>query len=138
MTRNIFTSAKAALVAIFIGTAGLTAPAMAGGQISIGITPTDPDQANAMRVGLGIYSLVQGMKQGGGISQNGNGNAAGLVQNGFGNTGVVHQEGNGHTGTVEQNGHNNACGLFQFGENTDGKCVQNGNGQTGITAQFGF
>lgn len=134
MTRKTL---KAALAAIMIGTASLTAPAFAGGQISINLAPADADQEKAMRMGLGMYALFNGIKNGG-ITQNGNGNAAGLMQNGSGNLGVVHQEGDGHNGTLVQNGNGNACGLFQFGKNTNGHVQQNGNGGTCATLQFGW
>lgn len=133
MTRKTLT---AALAAAMIGTASLAAPAMAG-QVSINLTPADAEQEKAMRFGLGMYALVNGIKNGG-IKQNGSGNAAGLAQNGSGNLGVVHQEGDGHNGTLEQNGNNNACGLFQFGKNTDGHVQQNGDGGTCATVQFGW
>jgi len=133
MTRK--TTLKAALVAVMIGT--VASPALAGGQISISIAPGSAESEQAMRLGLGIYALANGFKNGG-IKQKGFGNVAGLLQNGGGNLGLVHQEGNGHNGTVQQNGNGNACGLFQFGKNTEGHCVQNGNGGTGATFQLGW
>ena len=126
-----------ASAALASGSAALTAPAHAGGSISIGITPTDPEHAQAMAAGMQIYSLINGAKNGT-IQQNGFGNMAGIGQNGSGNTGIIVQEGDGHNGTIEQNGNNNTCGLFQFGENTDGQCLQNGDGQTSATVQFGW
>ena len=135
MTRKTLVTA---LAAAMIGTGSLAAaPAFAGGQLSISIVPASADQEQAMRMGLGMYALVNGIKNGG-IKQNGFGNMAGLVQNGSGNLGVVHQEGDGHVGTLEQNGNNNACGLFQFGKTTDGHIQQNGNGGTCATFQFGW
>ena len=133
MTRKTLT---AALAAAMIGTASLTVPATAG-QISINLTPADAEQEKAMRMGLGMYALFNGIKNGG-ITQHGTGNAAGLMQNGSGNLGVVHQEGEGHVGTLEQNGNGNACGLFQFGKNTEGHVQQNGNGGTCASFQFGW
>ncbi|MEX0956882.1 MAG: curlin [Rhizobiaceae bacterium] len=133
MTRKTLT---AALAAMMISTASLTVPAMAG-QVSINLTPADADQEKAMRVGLGMYALFNGIKNGG-ITQNGTGNSAGLAQNGSGNLGVVHQEGEGHNGTLQQNGNNNACGLFQFGKNTNGHVEQNGDGGTCATVQIGW
>jgi hypothetical protein len=115
-----------------------TAPALAGGSISVDIKPTNQEQADAMRAGLQIYSIVKGVEDGSLIEQLGNGNSAGLAQIGSGNVGVIHQEGNGHNGTIQQNGNGNSHGLFQFGENTDGHVVQNGDGQSGLTFQFGF
>lgn len=138
MIRTFTKTVTAALLATTIGLTALSAPAYAGGQISIGLTPQDAEQEKAMKLGLGFYALVQAIEsKNGGIVQNGNGNAAGVAQNGNGNWGVVHQEGDGHTGTIEQNGDGNTCGLFQFGENTNGQCVQNG-GETGTTIQIGW
>ncbi|WP_421852191.1 curlin [Oricola sp.] len=136
MTRHLKTIAASALIAASAFGATVL-PASAGGQISIGIAPTNQEQADAMRAGLQIYSIVKGAQNGGLIEQLGNGNAAGLAQLGSGNVGVVHQDGNGHNGTVTQNGNNNAHGLFQFGENTDGHVSQNG-GESGLTFQFGW
>ena len=133
MTRT--TALKAAIVATMIGT--VASPAFAGGQISISVAPGSADQEQAMRLGLGIYALANGFKNGG-IKQKGFGNVAGLLQNGGGNLGVVHQQGNGHNGTVEQNGNGNAYGLFQFGNNAEGHVDQNGNGGTGATFQLGW
>ena len=134
-----FTKTIAALAAAtLIGVTSFAAPAMAGGQISIGFSPTDPDQKQALGLGLKMFSLVQGMSAtGANAYQNGNGNSAGIAQNGSGNHGVIFQDGDGHNGTIEQNGNNNSCGLFQFGENTNGQCLQDGD-DAGITTVFGF
>jgi hypothetical protein len=135
MTKTFTKSLAAALVTLAIG----ASPAFAGGQISIGFAPTDPQQAQALGLGLQMFSLVKGMSAtGANAYQNGNGNSAGFNQNGSGNNGVIFQEGNGHTGTITQNGNNNSCGLFQFGNATNAQCIQNGNGQSGITTVFGF
>ena len=136
MTRKLTLTAAAAL-AITFGAALPAAPAYAGGSISISVAPNSPDEARAMRLGLGMYAIAKGFKNGG-ISQNGFGNVAGLAQNGGGNFGVVHQKGDGHNGTLTQNGHNNSYGLFQFGKNTNGHVRQNGHGGTGATFQFGW
>ena len=136
MTKLIRT-ATASLVALTIGTAGLTVPATAGGSVSFSIAPGNTQDAQALRAGLQMYSLYNGIKNGG-IKQRGSGNIAGLLQNGGGNLGIIHQEGSGHNGTVQQNGSGNSYGLFQFGRNTSGHAVQNGNGRTGATIQFGW
>lgn len=134
MTRTIRAIAAAAVLS-----AGLaaTAPAFAGGSVSVSYSPTDPQEAEALQTGLRLYALVEGIRNGS-ITQNGFGNAAGLVQNGSGNLGIVHQEGDGHTGTITQNGNGNACGLFQFGRNTEAHHVQNGDDQACATVQFGW
>ena len=46
MTTKFTRTFAAALAASLIGVAGLAAPAMAGGQVSVSYTPTDPDQPN--------------------------------------------------------------------------------------------
>lgn len=135
MTATFTKTVAAAVTALLIG----ISPAMAGGQISIGFAPTDPDQAQALGLGLRMFSVVQGMSANGGNAfQNGNFNSAGFNQAGSNNSGLIVQDGNGHNGTISQNGNNNTCGLFQFGEATDAQCMQNGNGQSGITTVFGF
>ncbi|WDR02161.1 curlin [Devosia algicola] len=131
----------AAAVALTIGVTGLatTVPATAGGQVSVSFIPSDPEQAQALGMGLQMFSIVKGLSgQGADVSQNGNNNAAGVAQNGSGNHGLIMQEGDGHTGTINQNGNNNSCGLFQFGENTNAQCAQTGDNQTSLTTVFGF
>lgn len=137
MFRKTVTTIAAGVLAIAIGSATLTAPAMAGGQLSFGYAPTDPDEAKALQMGLGLYSLFNGLKNGS-ITQNGHNNSGGIAQNGSGNNGVLYQDGNGHNGTIAQNGNNNSCGLFQFGENTNGQCAQNGNNGSAAVFQFGW
>lgn len=132
-TRLIATVLTAAIAA-----ASLTAPAHAGGSISIGIQPGSAKAERAMRAGFGLYSLVNGISSGASIRQLGTGNSGGIAQNGGGNRGIVHQEGSGHTGTLEQNGNNNAYGLFQFGRGTNAGIVQNGYGGTGATVVYGW
>ncbi len=125
------------IAAALIAIPAAALPAHAGGQVSFDLQPANAEQAQAMRMGLGLYALTQGIRNGG-IRQIGNGNAAGLAQNGSGNLGVVHQQGDGHTGTLTQNGNGNACGLFQFGKNTDGHVTQNGDGGACATVQVGW
>ena len=138
MTPRIMNALLAGAAALTIATAGFAGPAEAGGSLSLTLTPHNARQENAMRMGLGIYGLVNAVQNGASIRQDGFNNAAGIGQNGFGNLGIVHQDGNGHNGSVQQNGNNNAYGLFQFGENTNGHVVQNGNGQVGTAFQFGW
>jgi len=135
--------AASAMLATTLGLGALaapvaTAPAEAGGQVSFTFNAQDQKQANAMKAGLGLYALANGLKSGGNIVQNGFGNMGGLNQTGSGNFGVVHQDGNGHTGTLTQNGNGNAHGLFQFGENTNSAVNQTGNGQAGATVVIGW
>lgn len=136
MTKSLNTLA-AAFVAVSIGTAGLVTPAAAGGSVSISVAPANAKQEKAIRAGLGLYALYNGIRNGG-IRQKGTGNAAGLGQTGTGNLGVIHQDGRGHEGTLQQNGNGNSHGLFQFGRNTSGHVAQTGNGGTGATFQFGW
>ncbi|MHA6690179.1 curlin [Devosia sp. A449] len=139
MTTKFTKTAAAVFAAIVIGAASLTAPAMAAGQVSISFTPSDPDQQQALGMGLQMFSLFKGLSaSGANVSQNGSFNAAGFNQSGSGNHGLIVQEGNGHQGTIQQNGNNNNCGLFQFGQNTNAQCNQNGNGQSSLTTVFGF
>ncbi len=142
MTRTALSASrstlKAALAAATLGFATIAAPAHAGGSVSVTVAPTNADEAQAMRAGLAIYSVVNGFSGGSGIRQVGFGNAAGLAQNGGGNVGIVHQQGSGHNGTLSQNGSGNAHGLFQFGRNTDSHVARNGNGGTGATFVFGW
>ncbi|WP_011580266.1 MULTISPECIES: hypothetical protein [Chelativorans] len=125
------------LSAAVLGACLASAPAHAGGSVSLSYQPTNPHDAHMLQTGLRLYALAEGIKSGR-IKQKGFGNAAGLAQNGRGNLGIVHQEGRGHEGTVTQNGDGNAYGLFQFGRGTSGHVVQNGNYQSGATFQYGW
>ena len=75
---------KTAIAALTIASAAAltSAPALAGGSISISLSPQDSEQEQAMRAGLLIYGIANGIKNGGLIGQNGNGNTAGLAQSG--------------------------------------------------------
>ncbi|WP_349371131.1 curlin [Salinarimonas sp.] len=135
----MLTRSKTTLAAAALALSALAGgPALAGGSVGLTVSPGTPEGDLALRTGLAIFGLANGMNGGGHIGQHGNGNAGGLLQNGSGNLGIVHQEGNGHNGTIQQNGHGNAHGLFQFGENTDAHVQQTGNGQSGVTVQYGF
>lgn len=137
MTTRFAKTLATALTAAMLGLAA--SPAMAGGQISIGFSPSDPDQAQALGIGLQMVSIMKGLSAtGANAYQNGSGNAAGINQSGAGNHGLIVQDGDGHNGTISQNGNNNSCGLFQFGKATNAQCAQNGNNQAGITTVFGF
>lgn len=136
MTITSFVKIKSALITSALAISGFAAPAQAGGFISFNVQPRNADEERVLRTGLGIYALVNGIKDGS-IKQKGLANVAGLVQNGRGNLGVVSQKGDGHTGTLIQNGNGNSHGLFQFGRNTNAEIVQNGGG-TGATFQWGW
>lgn len=137
MIRTASAALKSTLVAAVLATATFAAPAQAGGVLSVSLAPRNADEDRAMRAGLAIYAIANGIRNGG-IRQSGTGNSAGLAQNGSGNLGVVHQNGNGHNGTLSQTGNHNAHGLFQFGRNTSGHVAASGNGGTGATFQFGW
>jgi len=141
MTFNIRKPIKAlmtGLVVASLATVSFVAPAAAGVTFSLTFLPGNTQDANAMRAGLQMFSLINGLQNGANVRQFGFNNQAGINQNGFGNNGLIYQEGNGHTGTLQQNGNNNSYGIFQFGENTNANVVQNGYGQTGATFVFGF
>lgn len=138
MNRTISKTAIAAVLAGALAAPAMVVPAQAGGSVSISIGPTSRDSDRAIRTGLALYQIYNGIKTNGSIKQDGRNNTAGLAQNGKGNTGIIHQKGTGHTGTITQDGSRNAYGLFQFGRNTTGNVVQNGRGGSGATFQFGW
>jgi hypothetical protein len=115
MIRTVRKTATAALAATVLATAALaSAPAQANGSVSVHVQPRNADEERAMRAGFAIYSIVNSVRTGSSIRQNGNGNSGGIAQDGRGNQGHVYQRGNGHNGTITQNGNNNSYGLFQF------------------------
>ncbi len=133
--------ATALSVALLAATIGLTSLPMAtpaeAGQVTFHVKPRGKD-ARALRTGLAIYSIFQGLQNRARVSQNGNNNAAGVAQNGQGNGALLVQDGSGHTGTITQNGNGNGCALLQFGKNTNGSCNQNGNGGLDLILQGGW
>lgn len=130
---------KRILIPSLIALAALTAtPASAGGSVGFEYTPSNPDEANAVRLGLAIYAISRAIKGNASVIQNGTGNAAGIGQFGSGNFGVIEQNGDGHEATLAQGGNNNAYGIFQFGSGTSGHVTQGGNGGTGLLFQAGW
>ena len=138
-TRKITKSILTALVAGTIASVNLIAPVQAGGFFSLTVLPAAGQDAQALRAGMQMFNIVNGLKTNGGVvSQNGMNNGAILGQNGAGNFGSIWQQGAGHNANLQQNGNNNAYGIYQFGEDTDVNVNQFGNGQTGATFLFGF
>jgi minor curlin subunit len=130
---------KCILIPSLIALAALTAtPASAGGSLSFEFTPSNPDEANAVRLGLALYAIGRAIEGDASVIQNGTGNAAGIGQFGNGNFGVIEQNGDGHAATLAQDGDNNAYGIFQFGTGTSGHVAQSGNGGTGLLFQAGW
>lgn len=126
------------LVVATMASVSFIGPAAAAGSISLTFLPGNTQDANAMRAGLQIFSLINGLQNGANVRQYGFNNQAGIGQNGYGNNGLIYQEGNGHSANLQQNGYDNSYGIFQFGENTNANVTQNGYGQTGATFVFGF
>ncbi len=108
------------------------------GSISLSFEASHPDEAMALRLGLGLYALHRNAQGGAIATQRGSGHAAGIGQTGAGHTAVVHQEGCDQTGTVSQQGGNNAYGLFQFGCGGTHHASQTGSGQAGVTVQYSW
>lgn len=130
---------KRHLIALTVAaTTALSAPAMAGGTISLSINAKNADEARAIRHGLIFYNVMNDIKSNGHITQKGVNNLAALGQSGHGNIGVIHQDGNGHNASLSQNGNHNSCGIFQFGNGANGHVQQNGNGQGCLVLQAGF
>jgi predicted secreted protein len=132
---------KKSILAAALVAASMSAalPAAAQNALSLTLNATNAEEANAIRSGLTLFSLVQGAQSGAFVNQNGslNGGAIAQVANG-GSVGVIHQDGNGHNATLDQQGTNQAHGIFQFGNGADANVVQTANGQAGLTFQFGL
>lgn len=132
-----FKSLIAALVIGGLGSMALSAPAYAGGWISMNIAPSDSEDANMLSGGLQLYSLYRNFKDGS-IEQLGRNNSAGLAQNGRGNLGIIRQQGSEHTATLQQNGNDDAYGIFQFGRRSNVNVRQDGNHRSGATVSYGW
>ncbi|MDL2398145.1 curlin [Rhizobium mayense] len=137
MTRIMFKTLAAALLAGSIGQVALTAPAQAGGWISATYAPPGAEDAGVLATGLRLYSMYRGWHNAS-IRQSGHGNAAGIGQNGRGDLGIIQQRGDGHSATLQQNGNDNAYGIFQFGRRTAANIEQDGDGGSGVTFSYGW
>ncbi|MBX5222925.1 curlin [Rhizobium sp. NLR8a] len=137
MTRNLFKILAITLLAGSLGQVAVSAPAYAGGRISLNLAPNNAQDAGLFSAGLRVYSLYRGLKDAD-IRQRGWGNAAAIAQAGRGNLGFVRQRGNGHSATLQQNGNNNAYGIFQYGRNTETDVVQDGDNGGGATFSYGW
>jgi major curlin subunit len=137
MSRKIVNMSRIALLAAAVGLPSLSAPAMAGGSVSLYFSPRMARDAQALDLGLRAYSLYEGFRSGANIRQLGSNNRAGIGQNGSGNLGIVRQEGAGHSATLQQNGNDNTYGIFQFGRNTVANITQSGD-ESGLALQFGW
>ena len=139
------TSLKTAIVALGLATlamTGLTAPAEAKGQLSIGINADkNSDAGKALTIIDTIIAhapLAGGNGNHGKIKQKGKLNSAGLKQKGKGNSTGIVQDCNGCSTTVAQNGNNNTQGVLQFGDGASSNVQQNGNNQAGLQIDVGF
>jgi len=131
---------KRTIIALTLAaTTALAAPAaIAGGTISFSVDAQHADDANAIRTGLAVYSLLNDIHTNGHVTQNGINNLAALGQHGSGNVGLIHQEGNNHNASLNQYGNGNSYGIFQFGNGANGHVRQTGNGEAGLLFQLGF
>ena len=93
------------------------------------------EEAEAVRTGLGLYSLFRDLRNQAKTNQRGTNNGAAIAQHGRGNNAYVFQRGRDNSGAITQNGNYNSYGLFQFGRRNSTRVVQNGNGEVGITLQ---
>ena len=128
----------AAFVALLIGTP-ITAASAASrhGSVSIVVTPHGRD-AEVIREGYDIYSMLRHRKNRATIDQKGTGNGAAIAQHGDNNAAEIFQRGDNHSATVTQTGRNNLFGVFQFGRGTRETATQTGTGQTGFAIRGGW
>lgn len=137
MKRLSFKTLITALLIAGLGQVTLSAPAYAGGWISMNVAPSDAGDETMLSSGLQLYSLYRNFKDGS-IEQRGRNNSAGLAQNGRGNLGIIRQQGSEHTAILEQNGNNDAYGIFQFGRRSNVNVRQDGNDRSGATISYGW
>lgn len=137
MNHLSFKSLATAILIGGLGTMAITAPAHAGGSISMNFSPANGDDGDMISSGLQLYSLYRNFKDGN-IEQLGRNNSAGLAQNGRRNLGIIRQQGSEHNATLEQDGNDNAYGIFQFGRRSNVNVRQYGNNQSGATFSYGW
>jgi hypothetical protein len=133
MRKSIIAAMLGAMLALPVA----ASPAAAGGGFSIQLSPTG-ETADLVRMGLGVYSMIEGRKNNGKIRQDGRGNGAAIAQGGRGNYGFIDQDGDGHSAVLDQRGRGNAFGVIQSGKRTNAHVVQRGNGGVGLLFQHGW
>ena len=75
-------------------------------------SPRSPREAQALRAGLALHSLRDGLRSGGTVLQWGRNNRAALSQSGTGQFGAILQRGNGHSARLDQSGDGNAHAIL--------------------------
>jgi Curlin associated repeat len=137
MVRNRMIAAVCASTIFLSPTLIASAQARSSGSVSVTITPRG-EQAEIIRGGLQIYSMIKSAKNRAKVNQRGESNAAAIAQHGSGNNAQVFQRGRGHEAVVEQTGNSNWLGVFQFGRNSRSNVAQTGNGKSGLVIQGGW
>ncbi len=106
-------------------------------QVTHGWAPRTAEEAQALRLGLALWSLRSGLQNGGTVRQWGRDNLAALSQGGTGNWGAVVQRGDGHSAVLSQSGDGNAHMILQAGRGAQAEVAQEG-GELGVTVQIGW
>jgi hypothetical protein len=122
------------VAALLLGCLPLAAPAET---LTHTWTPRTIEEADALRLGLALYSLNREVRSGGTIRQWGRDNAAALLQSGGGNWGAIIQGGEGHHAALRQTGGGNAHAIIQAGRGAEAAVEQTG-GEVGVTVQVGW
>jgi hypothetical protein len=128
---------NAAMLRPFILSAGLALialPAPADNVLSLSLTPRTTQEAQVLRLGLALYAIDRGLRNGATIDQIGRDNAAGIVQ-GTGSFGLIRQRGHDHLATLDQPGQTGAYAIFQSGKGTTAHVRDGG---TGVLLQYGW
>ena len=137
MTRVRLTATTLAALMAAIPLTAIPAAARQHGSVAVVLQPKG-EEAQAVREGYFLYSLIKGFKNRAHVNQRGSANGAAIAQHGDNNAAEVFQRGSGHSAAITQNGSNNLFGIFQFGRNTHRTVTQTGNGQTGLVINGGW
>ncbi len=100
-------------------------------------TPRTEAQTDALRAGLALHALREGVRNGATVRQRGRDNLAALRQSGSGNRAGIYQRGAGHSAILDQTGAGNAHVILQAGRNAEAQVSQRG-GEFGVTVQLGY
>jgi len=130
MTRTLIALALAASTAL------AAVPASAGGTITFGYSAKNQDEANALRLGMALYTLGKDHHDNGKITESGVKNAVDWV-NPNTNTAYVEQNGNGHSGGLALQGGGTKCALIQHGNGATNH-VNAGAGDTCVVLGIGL
>lgn len=119
-------------------TLSLASSAAMAGQVTVTLSPSTPEEAAALRLGITLYALTRQQSAAGVIRQSGRNNLALLSQSGTGSVAVLRQRGNGHQARIQQSGQGLGAVVIQSGKGAVADISQTGSAGPVILLQHGW